>query len=450
MAHLLIAEDNKVMRKSLKSTFEVLGHSVEVCTNGKEAIEAIKKNKYDCIITDYKMPEADGMEVLLCIRESSPQIPVIIITAFGDVEKAVEAMKCGAKDYITKPFTQNEIVYRVNKILEEISSVSIPLRKQYLTVDDYLGESPEIKRVKALIESIKDVDSPVLITGETGTGKNLLARIIHDNSKRKDKPFVTINCSYMPSDLLGSELFGHEKGSFTGAIKQKKGLFEIANNGTAFLDEIGTMDLRTQASLLRLLQDKEFERVGGIETLVVDVRIIAATNIDIHKAIKEEKRFREDLFYRLNVINIHLPPLRDRFRDVLLQTKSFLDDFNKRNNRNFKFEEDYESLFLTYLWPGNIRELQNVIERSAILTKGDIIPNTEIKNCLHPESSIEKLDDKITAYGDLTQTLDKIESKLMLKALIRNNWNQSKAAEDLGIGRTALIYKMKKYNIKEQ
>ena len=273
---------------------------------------------------------------------------------------------------------------------------------------------------------------------------------IYQLSARVEEPFITVDCATIPEEFIESELFGHEKGSFTGAIKQKKGLFEIANNGTAFLDEIGTMDLRTQASLLRLLQDKEFERVGGTETLVVDVRIIAATNIDIHKAIKEEKRFREDLFYRLNVINIHLPPLRDRFRDVLLQTKSFLDDFNKRNNRNFKFEEDYESLFLTYLWPGNIRELQNVIERSAILTKGDIIPNTEIKNCLHPESSIEKLDDKITAYGDLTQTLDKIESKMILKALIRNNWNQSKAAEDLGIGRTALIYKMKKYNIKEQ
>ena len=448
MMRLLIAEDNKVMRKSLKATFESLGHSVNICTNGLEAIESIRKNKYDCIITDYKMPEADGMEVLLFVRETSPKTPVILITAFGDVEKAVEAMKCGAKDYITKPFAQNEIVFRVNKVLEEIQTEIISLPSKYLTISDFIGESPEIKRVKALVESIKDIDSPILITGETGTGKNLLARIIHDNSKQKDKPFVTINCSYMPSDLLGSELFGHEKGAFTGAIKQKKGLFEIANGGVAFLDEIGTMDLRTQASLLRLIQDKEFERVGGTETIVVDVHIIAATNINIQDAIKE-KRFREDLFYRLNVINIHLPPLRDRFRDVLLHARNFLDEFNQKNKSNMKFEEDYESVFLTYLWPGNIRELQNVIERVAILAKEDDILNSEIKNCLHPGVSQEKLDDKVTAFGDLTQTMERIESKLILKALIRNNWNQSKAAEDLGIGRTALIYKMKKYDIKE-
>ncbi len=252
----------------------------------------------------------------------------------------------------------------------------------------------------------------------------------------------------MPNDLLGSELFGHEKGAFTGAIKQKEGLFEVADGGTAFIDEIGTMDLKTQVSLLRLLQDKEFERIGGTKTLVVDVRIITATNIDLKEAVNE-KVFREDLFYRLNVITIHLPPLRERFRDTILLAKKCLEDFNQKNNRNLKFEEDYESVFLTYFWPGNVRELQNVIERAAVMTKDDVIHNSEIRNCFHPDVAIKKMDDKITAYGDLTQTLDKIESQLILKALIKNAWNQSKAAADLGIGRTALIYKMKKYDIKE-
>ncbi|MBM7853999.1 two-component system NtrC family response regulator [Desulfohalotomaculum tongense] len=448
---ILIIDDEEHMCWALKRAMEQEGYQAITATSGNKGISLLKNKGPSLVLLDLKMPGMDGMEVLKVIKEIHPKIPVIMITAHGTIETAIEAMKLGANDYITKPFDLDELkmvvkqALKYSELVSEVSFLRSELSKKYGTI---IGESPAIKEVILLIERVAATNATVMITGESGTGKEVTALAIHQASDRRDYPFVPVNCAALPEQLLESELFGHEKGAFTGAVALKRGRFELADKGTIFLDEIAEMSPAMQAKLLRVLQERSFERVGGTETLHVNVRIIAATNRDIRELIRKGE-FREDLYYRLNVIHIHLPPLRERRDDIPLLANNFLRKYMMGTYPVKDIDPEAMELLVNYDWPGNIRELQNVIERAVIICRGNKILPEHLPIELQQKADNNQFAvETIVNFPDSGISLEQVEKELILKALEKSKGNQTKAAQLLGITRSALIYRSQKYNIK--
>jgi len=432
---ILVAEDEEITLKHLLNTLKKEGHEVAGTKKGTEAFERISSDHFDLLISDIKMPGMHGLDLLEKVKEVHPEIDVIIITGFGSVSSAIDAMKKGAYDYITKPFDLDELVIKVGKIAEKkrLKKENIAL-KAYIGMDkqiSIIAKSRSMQNILELIEGLKDSTCNILLTGETGVGKSLLAKIIHFTSRRKEMPFLSINCATLTEELLASELFGHEKGAFTGAVKTKQGLVEIADSGTLFLDEIAEMSPGLQAKLLKVIEEGEFFRVGGTRPIKVDVRFIAATNQNVRNAISEGT-FREDLYYRLNVMEIFIPPLRDRKDDIEPLSEYFLQKHLSSANRKISgFRKESLKILKGYSFPGNVRELENIIERALILEKNELIS---------PESlpqTIKKFQIE-TFEPDRIKTMDELNRDYAEKVLDLVGGNKSKAAELLGISRTSL------------
>lgn len=448
MKKILIAEDKDSMRKMLVEVFAEKGYSVKECQDGEEAIGIIGNDLFDIVLTDLKMPKKDGIEVLKAAKGKSPDTDVIVMTAHGTVENAVEAMRIGAFDYILKPFSLNEIELKVEKALLRKTRVveNVTGGKEDGHFGEIIGKEETIQKIYRIIEKVAPQSTSLLILGESGTGKEVVAREIHRRSARSSKPFFPVNCASLSENLLESELFGHEKGSFTGAVFQKIGRFELADGGTLFLDEIGEISPAIQVKLLRFLQEREFERVGGTKTIKVDVRIIAATNRDIRQEVAE-KRFREDLYYRLNVVTLNLPPLRERSGDIERLSLHFLKKYNSELNKQHRFSPEVLAVFKRYRWPGNIRELENVIERGTILSESEEIGLSDIPSEMYQEQQIQKPLTGSESSLKLPEQIDTLELEILKKTLEENHWNQTKTAQILGLKRSSLQYKMKKYGL---
>jgi DNA-binding NtrC family response regulator len=449
---LLVVDDERLVRWTLAERFRADGMEVVQADTVAQAIERIDQS-VDAVVLDYKLPDGDGLEVLTHIRRTDPDLPVLILTAHRDVETIVAATKAGASDYVTKPFDVSDVALRLSRALEGRRSA-----RDYRRLKDELarpfsfasmiGESEPMLRIKALARKVADSPgSTVLITGESGTGKDLLAKVIHYNSSRAARPFMNITCSAMPETLLESELFGHERGAFTDARQQKRGLFEQADEGTLFLDEIGEMQPTLQAKLLRFLEERVLRRVGGATDIHVDVRVIAATNRDLEEWVRQGK-FREDLYYRLNVLRIAMPRLRDRGRDVLLLTQHYIEVFSREFRRRVRgLSPDAERAILAYPWPGNVRELRNLIERAVLLAEGDTLEPADFEtlHTLRPsESAASPTGIQLPADG---LNLDEVEQQLVMLALERTNGNQTRAAALLGLHRDQIRYRMEKYGL---
>ena len=440
MRKILVIDDEQNIRKMLTRVLSPEGFIVKEANNGLEALKRLREENYSLVLLDLKMPILNGIETLKKIKDNDSNLPVIMMSAYGSISEAVEAMKLGALDYLVKPFDIEELKIIVERAIKEyaLKVENIYYREEEerrFNFDEIIGKSNSINKVLEMVKSVSLTIATVLITGESGTGKELIARAIHKNSLRKNCPFVVVNCVAFSSNLLESELFGHEKGSFTGAIARRIGRFEMANGGTIFLDEIGEMDLTIQTKLLRVLQEREFERVGSSRTIKVDVRILSATNKDLKKEV-EERRFREDLFYRLNVFNVDVPPLRERKEDIPLIVEHLIGKYNKILNKKVKkVSVKAMELLLDYNYPGNIRELENIIERSMIMAKDEII-DEKYFNFINKETYIEK-----------KGTLKEAEKELIIKYLIQNKGNRTKTAEILGISRRSLQNKIKEYQI---
>jgi two-component system NtrC family response regulator len=450
---ILVVDDDESLRRITQLQLQEAGYDVLTACNGEQALRIAEEQAPSLIITDFKMPGLSGLDLLKVVRKSFPQTSVLMITAFGTVQSAVEAMKAGAYDYITKPIDYEELVLAVNRamehqqLIEEVQNLRTNLDKKY-GFENIIGHSKPLLAVLEMVSRVAPRDSTVLIRGETGTGKELLAHAIHQNSPRKSAAFVTINCGAIPKDLLESELFGHVKGSFTGAFTPKKGKVETADGGTLFLDEIGELPVELQVKLLRLIQHGEIEKVGATVPETVDVRIIAATHRNLQNLI-EDGAFREDLFYRLAVIPLELPPLRERPDDIpeLVQAL-FLKAKQKYNLDRLKLPAHLIPYFCGYRWPGNIRELENVIERLTVLAAGDEITINELPEFLSRERhSYEDASFELPPHGI---SLEGVEKELILKALRKFDWNQTKAAAFLDISRRTLIYRMEKYGFHKE
>lgn len=449
MAHILVVEDNTTMREGIVQILSSMGHEVHGAPSGKEGLQYFHLAQPEFVITDLKMDDIDGMKVLKEIRDTSPETIVMIITAFGTIEIAVEAMKMGAYDFITKPFPPDLLRVKVAKGLELVRAKAentyFRQEQSKKVSDSIVGESKAMKEIKDQVVKASAVDSTVLITGESGTGKEVIARAIHTQSDRKDKPFIKVDCAALAEGVLESELFGHERGAFTGASNRKQGRFELADKGTLFLDEIGNLSPNIQLKLLRVLQDRSFERVGGNKTIHVDVRIISATNADLKKQVKEGK-FREDLYYRLHIIPFELPPLRKRKDDIPTLIQHFTTKFSNKMGRNYTFSSEAISMLKSYGWPGNIRELMNVLERIFVLAKQDTISLEDLPSEIGKPSNINELP-KNSKDLTLEEALEAIEKSLILKAFQECGGVKTRTAEKLGIKTSALYYKLEKYGI---
>jgi len=453
-ASILVVDDDKGTRESLSEILNLDGYHTEIAENGQKAIKLLGEKEYDVILTDLKMPMADGLDVLKYVKRSNSITEVILFTGFGTIKNAVEAMKAGAYDYILKPLQIEEMKIVIQKALEHkrLKAENVLLRKQLKTkykFENLLGNHEKMLEIFKLIETVADSDSTVLVYGESGTGKELVAKAIHYNSNRQDRPLIPVNCGAIPEDLLESELFGHEKGSFTGAIATRKGRFELASGGTIFLAEIGEMSPALQVKILRVLQEQEFERIGGSKSIRVNVRVIAATNKNLEEQVSN-KTFREDLFYRLNVIPIDIPPLRERTSDVPLLAYHFLEKFNKEKKRNIEeFSPECMKILMNYHWPGNVREVENLMERLVILKgKGTIVPEDLPEKLLAARqgSLVPKIE--IPEAGICFKSLvSEFEKKLIIQALDKSNWIKNKAAKLLNLNRTTLVEKIKKIDI---
>jgi len=451
---ILLIDDSPEILDNLSECLTSEGYDITTTSDGTSGVSMIEKKFYDIILTDMKMPGADGMEVLKFMKEHSPESICIILTGYGTIKNAVEAIKSGAFDYLTKPVKMDEIVITLNRALEyrNLKRENINLRNQLkrkYQFKNIIGESPSIQEVFETVEKVADTDSTVLILGESGTGKELIARALHYNSYRREGPFVPVNCAAIPSELLESELFGHEKGAFTNAIRTRVGRFELANGGTLFLDEIGDMNPNLQSKLLRVLQERQFERIGGVKPIKVDIRIISATHQDLKKAVLK-KKFREDLYYRLNVIPIEIPPLRQRKSDIPLLAFHFIHHFSKSKRKKVTgiTDEAMERL-MEYDWPGNVRELENMIERLIILAGSEMIDLPDLPERVLPPASKE-----IGGTMDIPQeglsldtALNELEKQLILQALNKSGWVKNKAAQLLHMNRTTLIEKIKRQNL---
>jgi two-component system response regulator AtoC len=442
---LLIIEDEEIMRVTLKDSLEANGYEVQACEKGSDGINAVKEDTFSMVITDIRLPDMTGIDILKIIKEKDKSVPVITMTAFGTIKDAVEAMKLGAFDYITKPFSLDEFNLIVNRALEvkALKEENIRLRKDISACygsPNIIGESAEIEKVFELIEKISQTDSTVLVFGESGTGKELVASTIHYQSKRRDKPLIKVNCAAFPENLVESELFGYEKGAFTGAAQRKPGRFDRADRGTIFLDEIGDLPAPVQIKLLRILQDGSYERLGGTATLNVNVRVIAATNRKLWEDVKEG-RFREDLYYRLNVIPVYMPALKDRREDIPLLMNHFLDIYNCRFGKRAKLNSEAISALMDYDFPGNVRELENIIERCVALSANDVVTQSDLP--LH----IAKYKGHQSSMVTLTDVASEAEKEHIIKILKSTKGNKTKAAETLGISRKTLWEKVKAYHI---
>jgi len=457
LAKILVVDDERGMREFLNIMLQKEGYGVTSAGSGKEALEYISQKTFDIVITDIRMPDITGIDIIKTVKESTPETIVIMITAYASTETAVEAMKQGAYDYITKPFKIEEIKLIVRNALEKrrLREENLILKKKIEEwtatgfIGGIVGKSPSVIRIIELMVKIADSPSNVLITGESGTGKELIARAIHHYSYRKDRPFVAINCSAIPEGLFESELFGHIKGAFTGAIANKEGIFESANGGTIFLDEIGDIPQSFQVKLLRVLDDKIIKRVGGNQEIKIDVRIVAATNKDLKKAIAEGT-FREDLFYRLDVIPIEMPPLRERKEDISLLIEHFLSKFNRILGGEVKSTSpDAMERLVNHSWKGNVRELENVIERAVTLGSGPVIDLKIIEECLQrtiPYKTRISVDIPLDGI-DLEGLLTEIEKDLLLKALDKARGVKKDAAELLRLDFRSFRYRLAKYNL---
>ncbi len=447
-ATILLIDDDDSLRRVMEFSLTEAGHKVETASSGEEGLRLFEKSSFDAVITDITMPGMNGMEVLARVRARDDALPVIMITAYGTIENAVQAMKEGAFDYITKPFNRDELRLTLEKALRlrRLEKENVELRAEVTDryrFESIVGSSDKIKGVLDLAGRVAGSDATVLITGERGTGKELLAKGIHFNSPRSVGPFVAVNCAAIPETLIESELFGHVKGAFTGAVRDKEGKFELADGGTILLDEIGDLRVDLQAKILRVLQERMVDRVGGSKPIPVDVRVIASTNRDIEQAIKEGK-FREDLYDRINVVALHIPPLRERKEDIPLLAKHFLNKFSK--NAQAGMNEEALGVLVSYGWPGNVRELESVIERASVLKRGDVITPADLPDKLKKEKSgIENI---ILNLPDDGIALEDLERSLIIKALEKHGGNQTRAAEYLGITRPTLIYRMEKYGLK--
>jgi len=446
MARILIVDDEIKMARLLEITLKNEGYQVEKAYSSHEALKKIKSKSYDVVVTDLKMPGMDGIELLRIVKKNYPSTQVIMITAFGTIQSAVKAMKEGAFHYLTKPLNLEELkevlkgALKVKKLEEE----NILLRQEILGEGEIIGKSKAIKEVMELARKVAPEDTTVLLQGETGTGKELVARAIHKLSPRKNGPYVVVNCAAIPENLLESELFGHRKGAFTGALKDKKGRIEIADGGTLFLDEIGSLSLPLQAKLLRFLETKEIQPLGSEDTFRVDVRVIAATNQDLRKRV-EEGNFREDLFYRLNVFPIYIPPLRERKEDIPLLANYFLKLYSKKMNKKIeKIDDGAMELLLKYSWPGNVRELRNIIERIMSLNDDQEIRyhHLPVEIQKYKSTGAEKMIQQ-TLQSEEWPTLKELEEKYIQNVLEYTGMNKSKAAKILGIHPSSLFRKLK-------
>ena len=457
METVLIVDDEKNYPLILSAVLQDVGYETLTANSGLEALEILNHANadVDLVLTDMKMPVMDGIELLEKIKTINPHLPVMMMTAYGTVEKAVEAMQKGAYNYILKPFDNEGLIIFVKKAIDMYQVIKENLRLRDVVETRYnfgniVGKSKRMQEVFELVKKMAPSSATVLIEGESGTGKELVAKSIHFNSPRKDKPFIAVNCSALSENLLESELFGHEKGAFTGAIAMKKGRFELADGGTLFLDEIGELSQNLQVKLLRVLQERAFERVGGIRSVPVNIRIIAATNKNL-KHETEQGRFREDLYYRLNVLYLVLPPLRDRVEDIRLLVDHMIEKYASERRPGQQVtgvDQEVNRLLYGYSWPGNVRELENAIERAMVLCPGNIIRVSdlpkEFKKSIGHSLHLEGISENAKLY----ETLDMVEKLMIARALATSHNVQSRAAELLGIGKSGLNQKLKKYGIK--
>jgi len=450
-ARILLAEDEQTQRDLLEGFLKKEGFSVDAVGNGKEALLKLEESLFDIVLVDYRMPEMDGLQTLKEIRKRYVDLPVVMMTAYGTVETAVVSMKEGAFDYLTKPIDLDELLIKLQKLMEraglirENRELRTRLHERYTFANIVYG-SPGMEDVMGLVARVAPSQATVLVLGESGTGKELIANAIHYASPRSAKPLVKVSCSAIPESLLESELFGHEKGAFTGAAQRRIGRFEEADTGTIFLDEIGDLSPGIQVKLLRILQEKEFQRVGSNLTLRTDVRVITATHRNLEEAVKKDL-FREDLYYRLNVISIHLPPLRERREDIPPLVDHFLKKYSKENQKSIlDISREARALLLRYPYPGNVRELENIIERAVVLCRGDVITTQDLP--FHLQEGKPEPAEVTKKEKGLPESLEEIEKDLILKALHQHQWVQTKAAESLRISERVLRYKIKKYKIR--
>jgi two-component system response regulator PilR (NtrC family)/two-component system response regulator AtoC len=461
---LLIVDDEPDILLVMSANLRKEGYEVETASDGVEALRKLEGRDYDAIIIDHQMPRLTGMEFLERIRggrlagPDRNDIPVIVVTAYGSIEMAVKAMRDGAYSYLTKPIQYEDLSLQVKNAIErrrlsrEVATLRHEVEDRY-QFGNILGKNPQMQEIFQLIRTVAETDATVLVQGESGTGKELIARAIHYNSRRKDRPFVVVSCSALPETLLESELFGHEKGAFTGAIRQRIGRFEMADGGTVFLDEIGEMSMPVQLKLLRVLQEREFERVGGNQTVKVDVRVIAATHKDLHRAMSE-RLFREDLFYRLNVVPIKLPPLRERPDDVPFLAAHFLKKYGEKNQKKItSISPDVLSMLIRYSYPGNVRELENIIERAVIMEKGDSLGKIDLRRA----GGVGKFDIPFPTGSGIqpfrktkTEIVERFEKEYFTQLLRLYSGNMSKAAHHAGINIKNFHEKMARYGLKKE
>src|SRR5438067_6095927 len=448
---VLIIDDELEIRESLQTLLEFEGYEVEAAANGEEGLSKLGDRPFDLVLLDLALPDRNGIELLPEIRSLDPQISVIMITAYGTVEDAVRAMQSGATNFLQKPWDNEKLLADIRAAVarrraeEENIQLKRALKQRY-NFENIVGKSEVMLKIFDLVAQVAPSRSTVLLQGESGTGKELIAKAIHLNSPRRDRPFVPVNTGSMPADLLESTLFGHVKGAFTSAIASKKGLFEIADRGTIFLDEIGTMSMETQAKILRVLQDRRFMHLGGIQELQVDVRIIAATNVDLRQMVKEGK-FREDLYYRLNVITVDLPPLRDRTDDIPLLVHHFLKRFSEENGLSLRqISPEALRVLMSYGWPGNVRELENVIERSVVLSSGGVISLDLLPDHIIGRTSMTSIFEH-RPDASLFEIMEDCEKRIIIDMLEKCAWNQTEAAEKFHIPLSTLNQKIKRLNI---
>jgi DNA-binding NtrC family response regulator len=453
---ILLVEDKDSLRQMLSTAIRKAGFQVEEAADGNIAAEKIRKQPYNLVISDLRLPTLSGVQILKIQKEIDPNIPVLLMTAYGSIEEAVEAMKLGAFDFLPKPVDISHLLLLINRAFEQrrLLVENILLKEEFQRaygIPKIIGESPSIQAVSQSIQRVAPTDATVLLTGESGTGKEVFSRAIHQLSPRRDKPFVTVNCAAIPSTLIENELFGHEKGSYTGAFARKIGKFELADQGTIFLDEIGELHISVQAKVLRVIEEQSFERIGGVETIRVNTRLVAATNRDLKEQVAR-KEFREDLFFRLSVIPIHIPPLRDRISDVRLLAQFFVDKFSKELHRQgLQLSPEAARALEEYSWPGNVRELQNTIERATILCDGKFINREDLNFAFEKRKQAEEFAHMIDLSGslmDVSNRASQAAEKLKIKqALELSNWNKTQAAEILDVSYKTLLNKVKEYEL---
>jgi len=441
---ILIVEDEETQRTLLEGLLNKEGYKATGAGDGKTALQLVKNDTFEIVLLDYKLPDMDGLSILEKIKELNPEIEVIMITAFGSVENAVTALKAGAFEYLTKPIDLDDLLFKIRKVEERLHLIHENMILKEALKDRNKSESivyasERMHEIMSLIVRVAKTDSTCMVQGESGVGKEIVANLVHELSERKNEPLVKVNCSAIPDTLLESELFGYERGAFTGAYQRKIGRFEIANKGTIFLDEIGDVPLFLQPKLLRVLQEREIERLGGLHPIKVDVRIVAATNKNLEDEVKHG-RFREDLYYRLNIVRIEIPPLRERKEDIPLLLDFFLKKFNERHKKSIRgFSREARDALIKYDYPGNVRELENIVERATVLARSEYLTRSDLS--LFSGGELPATD------GSMRQMVEGMEKRMITEALVSSNWVQTKAAESIGISERMLRYKMRKLGI---